>query len=611
MPSAGETLQLQQSQQRRPQPVQRQSSSSSQISQSPSDPSSSHRQGHYKPQRHVVGHGRMGASSRNSSSKNLAKLTKVTPANDATHASITQRHHTRNRSGELLESASSSPRPNIKRNASAFVVRNQPHSALKKNFSSGHLPRHGSSKNIMKTARHPPALTKRTVSNRSDHSEQSRDSEPPSPAHPTVRFALGDGDEVGPTDGDGEWTEESASASPHTTRSSTPARLNSIVSQGPMIAKADTHDSASEAESSETVIHEPPSPPTRSALDRTLTPRPVNGSSSYNTSNALDADAITSRLLQRAQSHNAAPLVTNISALVTSQSQGSKSLSHSQSSTIQEGTPGRDLVSRFINTSSSSGTPKDGDLLPAKQQRRPDSGDLDSHKRNKSTPNFGEPGSSPASTFTSRTLTHGTTTPSELPPSRTQVKLQLMRASSNIEQSQKGVPAVLPRSNAAQILGHGGSFNTNQGVAPQIQGLFTQTAKEYQVVRRFRNPVADAIYRLGEIPGTTRRNTHIPKQQKGKAGYVNGGDGKYGLSQSYRSREERQNDTEERQARHGHLAPKNASGHKSRVSFDLPRPDEDEDDGMSAGSDDGRTVQDEAYEICRRLWEIGDVAEGG
>ncbi|TID20932.1 hypothetical protein E6O75_ATG05697 [Venturia nashicola] len=614
MPSAGETLQLLQSQQRRPALVQRHSSQSSQVShvsQSPSEASSSHRQGHYKPQRHVVGHGRLGAS-RNSSSKNLAKLTKVTPANDAT-VNNHQRHHSRNKSGELLESASSSPRPHMKRNASAFVVRNQTHSALKKNFSSGHLPRHASSKTVMKTARHPPALNKRTVSNKSENSEQSRDSEPPSP-HPTVRFALGDGDEVGPTDehdgdGEGEWTEESASASPHTTRSSTPARSNSI-SEGPMTGMADAHDSTSEAESSNTVIHAPLSLP-KSAIDRTLTPRPVNGSGSHNTSHQPDADAITSRLLQRVHSNNAAPQVTNISAVVTSESQGSKSLSHSQSSTVQDGTPGRDLVSRFINTSSSGGTPKDVSLLPAKQQRRPDSADLDSHKRNKSTPNFVEPGSSPPSSITNRT----TTTPSELPPSRTQIKMQLMRASSNIEQSQKGVPAVLPRPNAAHILGHGGSFSLNQGVAPQIQALFSQTAKEYQVVRRFRNPVGEAIHRLGEIPGTTRRNTYIPKQQKGKAGYINGGDGKYGLSQSYRNREERQNGTEAQQGRHGHLAPstaqRNAVGHKSRVSFDLPRADEDEDDRASVRSDDGRIVRDEAYDICRRLWDIGNVGNVG
>jgi hypothetical protein len=622
MPSTSETLQ--QSQPRRPAPVARKSSTSSQISQSPSEASSSHRQGLYKPQRHVVGHGRLGA--RNSSSKNLAKLTKVAPANDATP---TQKHHMRSKSGELLESASSSPRPHMKRNASAFVVRNQSHSALKKNFSSGHLPRHASSKNTMKAARHPVPLTKRTISNRSDHSEQSRDSEPPSPAHPTVRFALGDGDEVGPTDehdGDGEWTEESASASPHTTRSSTPARSNSIISEGPMTGKADdatgAHDSMSEAESSGTVIHAPSSPPTRPAVERTLAARPVNGSSSYHSSRPPDADAITSRLLQRAHSHNAAPQVTNVSAVVTSDSQGVKSLSHSQSSTMQDGTPGRDLVSRFINTSSSGGTPKDGSLLPAEQQRSRETGDLDGHKRNKSTPNFGDQGSSPTSSFTARTISHrsGTSTPTELPPSRTQQKLLLQRASSNIEHVQKHIPAVLPRAGASQIIGHGVSFTSNEGAVPaQIQGLFTQATKEYQVVRRFRNPVADAIIRLSEIPGTSRHNTHIPKQ-KGKAGYVNGGDGMYGLSQSYRSREERQNEKEAKEARHGHLAAESSAagqrhtpGHKSRVSFDLPRAEdrEEEEDRLSAGSDDGRIVHDEAYEICRRLWEIGEVAEGG
>jgi hypothetical protein len=628
MPSSiSETLQ--QSLPRRPAPVSRNASSSSQISQSPSEASSSHRQGHYKPQRHVVGHGRLGAS-RNTSSKNLAKLTKVTPANDATSNS-THKHHTRQKSGELLESASSSPRPHMKRNASAFVVRNQSHSALKKNFSSGHLPRHGSSKNVMKTTRHAAPLNKRTESNRSARSEQSRDSEPPSPAHPTVRFALGDGDEVGPTDehdGDGEWTEESTSASPHTTRSSTPARSNSIVSEGPLTGKADdvtgAHDSTSEAESSGTVIHAPASPPTRPVVDRTLTARSVNGSSSYHSSRPPDADAITSRLLQRAQSHNAAPQVTNVSAVVTSEAHGSKSLSHSQSSTIQDGTPGRDLVSRFINTSSSGGTPKDGSLLPAKQQRSRETGDLDGHKRNRSTPNFGHQGSSPTSSFTtSRTLSHrsGTSTPVELPPSRTQQKLLLQRASSNIEQVQKHIPTVLPRAGASQIIGHGVSFTSNEGPIPaQIQGLFTQATKEYQVVRRFRNPVADAIIRLGEIPGTSRHNTHIPRQ-RGKAGYINGGDGKYGLSQSYRSRDERQNERESRDARHGHLAAegnttgqRHTPGHKSKVSFDLPRAEdreEEEEERLSTGSDDGRIVRDEAYEICRRLWEIGEVAEGG
>jgi len=139
--------------------------------------------------------------------------------------------------------------------------------------------------------------------------------------------------------------------------------------------------------------------------------------------------------------------------------------------------------------------------------------------------------------------------------------------------------------------------------------------------------VADAILRLGEIPGTSRHNTHIPKQ-KGRAN-ANGGDGKYGLSQSYRSRDERENEREmreARQAKHGHgpggidrggertrNGHGHAPGHRTRVSFDLPRPldGEDEVEGLSAGSDDGTIIRDEAYEICRRLWEIGEVAEGG
>jgi hypothetical protein len=172
------------------------------------------------------------------------------------------------------------------------------------------------------------------------------------------------------------------------------------------------------------------------------------------------------------------------------------------------------------------------------------------------------------------------------------------------------------------------SFTSTEGGAlpTQIQGLFTQATKEYHVVRRYRNPVADAIVRLSEIPGTARQKRIPGPKGAGKGGHVNGsGDGKYGLSQSYRSREERQN---ERSGKHSVAGGGPAAaaadkreadtkGHKARVSFELPTPmrlqhDEDEDQHHEGyGSDAGRIIRDEAYEICRRLWEIGEVAEAG
>jgi hypothetical protein len=627
MPSNEEA---QQSQARRP-PVARHPSASSQISQSPSEPSTSHRQGAYKPQRHVVGHGRL-AGSRNTSVKNLSKLTKLHPANDGSTGTPTTKHHTRTKSGDsLVNASSSSPRPTVKRNASAFVVpRTASHSALKKNFSSGHLPRHGSSKNIMKSARsQAPAMTKRTRSHRSDRSEQS---EPDQAPHPTVRFALGDevgpGDEQGDETHDGdEWTEESASASPHTTRSSTPARQSSVIAEGSMEARAE--EAASQysrpQDSSRLPTRTPPSPRTQMMSDRSPAMREVNGSGSYIPSRPLDADVITSRLLQRVPSHNPNPQVSNISATVTAEGHDVRAAaSLSQGSTLGEGTPGRDLVSRFINTSGSGGTPKDVHFLPHAGHTGREGVESDLHKRNKSAPNLADrPPDSPASVDPrSRSHRSGSSTPNpELPPSRTQQKLLLQRASSNIE-PQKHVPAVLPRSGASQLIGHGVSFSSEGAFPPQIQGIFNQTTREYQVVRRFKSPIADAIIRLSEIPSPPRQK-QIPKP-KGKTGQANGIDGKYGLSQSYRSREE-QHLRDARIEQHGH-GPNGADhasgsdrrsvhGHRSRVSFDLPgrpQPLDDEDDEPDAflSSDNGR-VRDEAYEICRRLWEIGEVAEAG
>jgi hypothetical protein len=626
MPSNEEA---QQSQARRPK-VARQSSASSQVSQSPSEASTSHRQGIYKPQRHVVGHGRP-VGSRNTSTKNLTKLTKLHPANDGSTSTPATKHHTRTKSGDSLVNASfSSPRPTVKRNASAFVIsRTASHSALKKNHSSGHLPRHGATKNIMKSARHQPhTMTKRTRSHRSDLSEQSESEQAP---HPTVRFALGD--EVGPGDeqddepheGD-EWTEESASASPHTTRSSTPAHQSFVIEEGSREAQAEDADSqyTKVGESSKLYARTPPSPRTRTTADHSHAVREVNGSSSYLPSRPPDADAITSRLLQRVPPHNPNPQVSTISATVTAEGHDVRSsLGHSQASTLADGTPGRDLVSRFINTSGSGGTPKDVQFLPRAEHAVRDGGDPELHKRNKSAPNLLDRfQDSPASTHSRPAFDRsGTSTPTELPPSRTQQKLLLQRASSNIE-PQKHVPAILPRPGASQLIGHGVSFSTEGAFPPQIQGIFNQTTREYQVVRRFRSPVADAIIRLSEIPSAPRQKV-IPRP-KGKPAHTNGVDGKYGLSQSYKSRDENHiRDARVEQNGHGPSGTeqgpssdrRSLHGHRSRVSFDLPgRPqpqDDDEDEQDSFPGSDHARARDEAYEICRRLWEIGEVAEAG
>ena len=92
--------------------------------------------------------------------------------------------------------------------------------------------------------------------------------------------------------------------------------------------------------------------------------------------------------------------------------------------------------------------------------------------------------------------------------SRTQQKLWLQRASSNMEPGSV-MPVTLPRSSSIligagahhfvapiAIGGVGGGGGNNARIDPRLQRQFDQTEAEYRVVRRFRSPVAEAVARL-------------------------------------------------------------------------------------------------------------------
>ena len=507
----------------------------------------------------------------------------------------------------------------MKRNASAFVVpRNHSHSALKKNYSSGHLPRNLSGKALNKAAQR--AQPKRKHSGRSEKSVPASPASPSPPPmqQPMVRFALAD-DEGGESE-ENEWTEESASVSPNVTRDHT--RNNSVVlepSKMGVVDHATAHEGATSGEeSTNTIIHAPrlqqEEEQVRKQENAAAATRHINGESSFQHSTrpaTLDADAITSKLLQRrAPSPSGSDAkVTHVSALVSSDSQDHRTLSHSQASTMASGTPGWDLVSRFVNAANSSadGTPKDDELLTSQRQRsQSPKGDLDASKRNKSAPNFADRGPiSPAHTRNASRRS-GTNTPSDLPPSRTQQKLLLQRASSALEPA-KHIPAVLPRPGAAQLLGHGLSFSTSEGGTPaQIQALFQQIGKEYAVVRRYRNPVADAVARAREIP----------RQGGGKK--INGAASSTNLrAQKQTRRHESPEDTfrassAQQHKRTASIKNQEARGHKSRVSFDLPSVKTEESDEETLQGTPGRAGslrerrRDETYDLLRRMWEMGD-----
>lgn len=567
----------------------RQSSTSSQVSQSPSD--GHHKPTSHKPQRqHVVGVSRVQRNA--SAGKNLNKLNKLSQAQAGDGNAA--KHHRRSHSGNST-SAPSSPRPGFKRNASSggiVRVANHPHThtALRKNHSSGHLARLGSSKNVLKSSKSEVAPPKKALPQPGKAYHSSLED------HPTVHFDVGDVDDDDDEHDDG-WTEESASQSPTTTRSNTRAntRSNSVIlelSRQMDEGAPGTIGESSTEEVNNLQTHSPPSGLTHTLPDRTHSSRQLNGGSPHPHSRPPDADMITSRLLQRSSSHNPPPQTSTIAATVLSNARDARDLSRSAGSTLVD-TPGRDLVSRFMDGDGSAGTPRDSSsFLPSRGSPQTPSGELDRSKRNKSMPNVAGAGSSTPTRAQSRRS--GTSTPTDLPPSRTQQKLMLQRASSNIE-PQKLVPVILPRTGGPPFTsGMTYTANGEGRLDPRLQQQFNHVTIEYKVVRRYRNPLADALVRIEQTPGTPRKARM--SRSAGTNGFVNVHSSN-SLSTSFNE---------------ASVETDGSSVRRSRVSFDHGRASRDEGDmeGRQSFESENDRGRNEAEEMCRRLWESTEVVEG-
>ncbi|KAI9666153.1 MAG: hypothetical protein M1821_004088 [Bathelium mastoideum] len=648
---------------KRPAPITRTSSSGYQLPQSPSSAQTPPtRSVHHKPQRHVVGHVSSRVGPRNPSfGKNINKLAKLTPIDPGEDKDSTK-HHQRTPSGN--PTPSSSPRPgHVKRNASALAIahetsRTAASAHIRKNYSSGQLHRPGSSKALSKQLKQEarPGMKRSTSYGKGQQVAKS----PKSPKHTSVRFAFGNDEEQ-----DEGWTEDSASQSPSTTRDNTRnnTRSNSII-----IDAAKSENQAPEQADTQPRTKPPQHPDGH-----------TNGGPSYHSSRPPDADAITSRLLQRHPSNNAPPQTSRISAVVRAHdhdpSPSSHALSGSQSSTLA-GTPGAALVSRFINGEASTvGTPtRDSPAaLHHRQQQH--------HPSNLSTPNLSPP-TPPSEEQQDRPKTASSTSksdpaaakspkpPTPLPSSRTQQKLWLQRAATTIEPASL-VPAILPRTGtgpAAALAGLGahplpfattsthhplsngvdGANGSGDGAGagagggggvggagmgedgsgrmdPRLQRLFDQVSGGYRAVRRFRDPLGEAVTRAQQVQG---RREQQQQQQ--------GGRGEDGMRRQVSVRSARSGTGTERSSRGreevGSGAGRQGSGRggggkgredgarrKPKVSFEgvggrmggdeggevetRPGSLESADGGGRSAGDRGR---DDVQEICRRMWGMLD-----
>ncbi|KAL9087755.1 MAG: hypothetical protein Q9165_006522 [Trypethelium subeluteriae] len=697
----------------RPSSVTRNSSASLQQLRSPSTGQTPPtRSAHHKPQRHVVGHGSARIGPRNPSfGKNINKLAKLTPI-DAGEEKDTPRHHKRSLSGNATPS--SSPRQgHVKRNASALAVaqeaRAQVAAQMRKNNSSGQLQRGGSSKALAKQMKQDGRVgMKRSASSQGKVQQQAKS--PKSPKHPSVRFAFGNDEEQ-----DDGWTEDSASQSPSTTRDTT---------------RNNTRNNSMVLESGKTE-NQPPDQTEAAAQQRPrISQYPdghANGLIQHRTSRPPDADAITSRLLQRHPSNNAPPQTSKVSAVgQTNDSSSPQTISQSQGSTIA-GTPGSHLVSRFINgDTSTTGTPvrdSQTSLLQRLRSSPPSASSLSKHARNKSTPNL-SPAQTTSATSTpphhqqqpptssdsqSQTPTGGssgggggsgsttaagaagttTTASTPLPSSRTQQKLWLQRASTTAEPNSL-VPATLPRTGtgpAAALAGLGGglppfgvghlqhhhhhshhphhhhqphhshhhsrhhSRSSAEGVAvedagsaagsagtsgggggeeagaprvdPRLQRLFDTAEGQYRAVRRFRDPVGEAVGRVRGARARARKEKERERDKErergkgkgkdkgrgaqGKAvGMAEGGGKKGGGGrQAGEDAGEGAGSVDRRRRPKVSFEGVKASGVDDEEDGGVTRPasrDSDVEEGRG-GRERGR---DDVQEICRRMWGMLD-----
>ncbi|KAI9776866.1 MAG: hypothetical protein M1839_009314 [Geoglossum umbratile] len=403
-----------------------------------------------------------------------------------------------------------------------------------------------------------------------------------------VKFDLG-------SEGQGaSWTEASTSESPNNIRSTLSAQGHGRQDRGIVASR----------EPRSPIAGVPEALPSASSMSR---PRDVTAVSDHTASHWTtkqgqrkhmstsppQAEIITSRLLQRHPPQNAPPQMSTLSATATPGNRSPSPSSHEQRFT--NGTPStqENVVSRFIGGSSD--THGLSFVSPGKsildvsdigaeagtKAKAESSSSLPSQRAMEPKPSSGRSNRSTLSSY-------------NYPPSRTQQKLWLQRASSGIEPQQLapsagvgGMPSV--RASAGGIGTLGAGYSDSRDL--RLQREFERTGLEYLVVRRYKNPVGDSIARLVELPGA-QKNRRIPPQFS--RGYANGGDGPMGLSQSLRER--------------GGREPAESGG--TRASLDGTRGSKD-DSGVNRPVSQGlERHSDEIDQVLRRMWDRVEMVGG-
>ncbi|POS83573.1 hypothetical protein EPUL_005787, partial [Erysiphe pulchra] len=169
--------------------------------------------------------------------------------------------------------------------------------------------------------------------------------------------------------------------------------------------------------------------------------------------------------------------------------------------------------------------------------------------------------------------------------SRTQQKQWLQRASSIIEPNQLDTQC---GSEVGLFVG-----STYEGPTLRVKSMLARTGTEYLVIRRYHDPVDDALKRIAQIPGMNR-NRRIPTKPKTSIdATVSSSGSRYGLSQSLRSYATVRNST--------------SSGSISRGNKDLSGPchyiNEGDQKYLDTSNRPSNTESEEIMLLLRKLWD--------
>lgn len=399
---------------------------------------------------------------------------------------------------------------NLKKNASSTSLkRNRSHvEVAKRNKSASQLKRSSSEKAVSKTKALKSA----------------------------VHFDLGND---GQDDGD-DWVDASSSASPYLSRRG--SANNSGQSSGRGSASPNNHghglvqSRAGDDDDDEEDGDEQPTPhadPQKGLFDETL---------QHNRN-------LTSRLLQRTPSHSATTSMSTTMAMARAASPDSRHSTSTLSVTPAQpqgmvGSNGKDeITSRFITQASGGSYFASGDgSRSASGSQRPQSASGLSERADTGLSTATtqvrdedditdeeDTGITSAIATTARRRKEGTPVTALPEKSRTQQKINLQRASSSMEpvrhrHSGIGGFAAEVAEVAGPLLGGAGYESQD----PRVNKLLERTGVEYNIVRRYQNPVARSLSRLAQLPGNDKAR-RIPKGSANRNSVPN-----FGLSQSFR-----------------------------------------------------------------------------